>query len=301
MLPRRGREALVRVGLVLLGLVLAVLVLEATLQLAAAVVHLTTRATAGRWPASMRRVVCVGDSNVYGLFVGQDHAFPRVLESVWNASATHQPITVLNLGYPGTTTSALRNRLPGILAAEHPDVVLIMVGANDGWLLPEPTADGDVVDPWEWSRVVRLVRLLRRAARPPAIPPPNQHPTRAEHGVFGWTQLVRHNLEAMVTRVRAAGAHPVLLTYPSSLALYGDANVEIRAAARDSRVPLIDLAPIFAVRCPEGKCAELLPDQHPSIAGHVLAARTIAEQLELLALVHAAEPAASSSPPRAPP
>jgi hypothetical protein len=50
----------------------------------------------------------------------------------------------------------------------------------------------------------------------------------------------------------------------------------MRTAAREAGLRLLDVTPAFAARCPEWTCPELLADQHPSVSGHLLIARTMA-------------------------
>src|SRR5437870_1938288 len=131
------RAALGRLALVALGVLSALLVLEAALQLGA----VWTGRTAA-WPAvpawlGARRTVCLGDSNTYGLWVGRESAYPKLLEQRWNAAGSER-LQVANLGYPGNNSSRLRNRIREVLREYRPELVTIMIGANDLWTLPEP-------------------------------------------------------------------------------------------------------------------------------------------------------------------
>src|SRR5262245_47203277 len=110
----RLREAFGRLALVLLGLVLSVGLLEAGLQVGALYVAATHPQGDTRPVTGAVRVMCLGDSNTFGLYYGKERAYPATLEQFWNAAnPTH--IEVINLGFPGNNSSVLRNRLPEAL------------------------------------------------------------------------------------------------------------------------------------------------------------------------------------------
>ena len=197
--------------------------------------------------------------------------------------------------------------LPSLLRTMRPDVVLIMVGVNDFWTIPEPIRDigeratvGDFL--WRISRVYRLLILLQRSWHVPqlevprvpvdAIPMAGYEATARfgdetfrlgyqpmPTGVRGFQGPLRENLVALVASVRDSGVQPVLLTYPSGNPLYQFIDDVIREAAGESGATFVDLTPVFAARCPEWRCEELLPDQHPSAPGHELAAETLVNDL----------------------
>src|SRR2546422_967854 len=81
------------------------------------------------------------------------------------------PIEVMNLGFPGTNSSHIRNALPKLLSMFHPDVVTVMVGGNDWWTAPEPMADAPGTRArldtflWRVSRLYRLLYMLRRSSQ----------------------------------------------------------------------------------------------------------------------------------------
>jgi lysophospholipase L1-like esterase len=290
---RPRRELGVRAALLLAGLLAALLVLEAGLQLAS----MWTRSGAGRASVGLapgtRRILCVGDSNTWGLWVEPEDAYPQVLQRRWNARTDVAPIEVVNRGLPGTNSSRLQQELPGVLASLHPDVVLILVGANDAWTVPEDgLAAPGVVQRFLWrhSRLFRLVYLFAHSRRTPDATPaadgvdtggrlPGRAEIRRSEATPGWTARLDMDLAAITADVARTGARPILLTYPADRDLYGDANDVIRRAAAETGVPLIDLAASFRPRCATLPCAELLPDLHPSREGYALVADVLVERL----------------------
>jgi lysophospholipase L1-like esterase len=281
---RRWRDAAGTVALALAGLAAGLIALEICLQIGAWYVRGAREAPSPVRTDALRHVLCLGDSNTYGLYVGREHAYPAELSAALQALG-RPAVEVTNLAYPGTTSSALRNRLASALATYRPQLVTVMVGANDGWTVAEPIpgepGSTELYGLWRRSRVFRLLFMARQAfvplAPPPSADPPPLVP--APSGTRGWTHALRWNLAAIGRSVRAAGAEPVLVTYPSGSSLYGDANAVMRTAAREASLRLLDVTPAFAARCPEWTCPELLADQHPSVSGHLLLAQTMARLL----------------------
>jgi lysophospholipase L1-like esterase len=80
-------------------------------------------------PPGTLRVIGLGDSTSYGLFVGADAAFIEVLgEEI--AAATGKPVEALNLGCAGFASDRVLALLPTALAL-GPDLVVVYVGHNE--------------------------------------------------------------------------------------------------------------------------------------------------------------------------
>ena len=99
-----GRRLATRVALVFLGLAVGLLAAELALQIGSFFVGLRGPA---EWSAAGRplRLLFLGDSNTYGIYVDPSEAYPRVLEKEWNRQPAATPVEVLNLGFPGTNSS----------------------------------------------------------------------------------------------------------------------------------------------------------------------------------------------------
>jgi lysophospholipase L1-like esterase len=303
-----------RLALLLGGFLAAAVLLEAGLQTLAWMLWVSDhrpRARSG-WATDGHRVLCLGDSNTFGLAVSPEHSYPSQLEALWNERVREPRIEVMNLGYPGTNSSAIAAQLPGLLEAIDPDTILLMVGANDFWTLPfragqvpgqdrpgrRPGTPGTAMD----SRLLRLFALLR--GRLSRIPEEERLTARvmesqqgrllvarqgdvefelgseaAEKGSeVGNPQTLRLNLDAILATARGAGATPVLLTYPSSRTWYAIASERMRAAGRASGTRIVDLERVFAPVCPEGDCDLLIEDGHPTPKGYGLVADTIVKE-----------------------
>lgn len=297
-----------RVALAALGALLGLCVLEVALQIGALVLWATGRPAPSAWLTGRRRVLCLGDSNTYGLYLAdRADAYPQQLERLWNASAARTPIEVLNLGYPGTNSSKLIHDLPRLLETFRPDVVLMMVGSNDFWTAPVPAAEAPTVPRRvvqlieRYSRVYQLSHMLGRAFdhRQLAI----DYPVRVDGGASGTARYgdveiglgwrpgrtrgaetyveLEHNVQRLADIVQNYGAEPIFLTYASQAWNYGDASRAMRKAAAAGGLRLIDVAEPFAAQCPTEPCPEwLYKDHHPTARGYGIIAGELVRGLD---------------------
>lgn len=168
--PRsRPRRALRLVSALAATLVATVLGFELLLQAAALVVGAAGRDPITGWVTGNTRILALGDSNTYGLFLPPEQSWPAQFEALWNAEIPAPKVEVVNLGYPGTNSSVLLKNLPGFLDTFRPDVVLVMVGVNDFWT--DTVSRDDVAETlldraagWlrQHSRVYKLAYMVGR-------------------------------------------------------------------------------------------------------------------------------------------
>lgn len=261
-------EPMRRCGLALGGLVLGLLVLEAVLQVAAWAVRVAPSLSG---PPAGRRVLAVGDSNVFGLYVARSAAWPVQL-------STRLGVEVVNAGVPGIDTARLRDLLPSLLAAYQPTDVIVLVGANDLW------ATGGQ-HWWRHSRVARLLALLAEAVtvdRPEDVDPERPRVLALGGDLVDVTARIRpatepppatrENLAAMLRLVRASGAQPWVLTYgsPTEPVYLGLSGI-LRAVAAAEGVPVIDGT------VPAGMTFR---DGHPTAEGYAVVAEKVAAALQ---------------------
>lgn len=299
------RRLLVPLILIVSGTVAACLALEIALQAAAAAVRITHPSDTRTWAQGRRRVLCLGDSSTYGLYMtDRADAYPQQLEKLWNASGKQPPIDVLNAGYPGMNSSRLRQNFRPMMEEIRPDVTIVMIGANDYWTMRVPV---DSVRSWltivwdfvrQHSRLYRAVFLTvrsvdRRQLEMPAQGEISADPERTvRYGdtkfSFGYERAQRQkdhdeqlvaNLTAIAEEARRFNTHLILLTHPSGEANYGDGGRLTRIAAELAAVPLVDMQAVFAPLCPKEPCPELFfADHHPTARGYRLMAETLLEQ-----------------------
>ncbi|MBK8979685.1 MAG: SGNH/GDSL hydrolase family protein [Planctomycetes bacterium] len=133
-------------------------VLEAALQVLAYVQW--SREREATRPAG-RVVLCVGDSLTYGLgATSRDRAWPACLGRL--LSDRGGDTSVVGGAWPGQNSADVLRRLPDQLASLRPDVLCVLVGWNDGWSRPLPSAPpalGGDAFPLRW-RTRRLLALL---------------------------------------------------------------------------------------------------------------------------------------------
>jgi len=321
-----------RAALVVASLLVALVLVEGILQLGGLFVRVASPPSPDDFAGGGRRIVCVGDSYTYGLYLERGEAYPQRLAERWNAPVGSAPIEVLNLGYPGSNSSVVVREFPRILARLSPDVVILLVGLNDYWtvevsgLAPESFAERAAAWIREHVRLHRVYSLLRQRLRSAgaelASSPGDPTPERLvgtvrvgshefslgfegrKRGEHADTARLEENLEWLAGAARAAGAAPVLMTYPFPAARYtrdsyemaAGADQAIREAAEGSGVPLVDLKAVFEERCALEACDLLLfADGHPTARGADLVARTLVEQISsLLRASDTIEPAGDS-------
>lgn len=315
---RLGR-AVQRFSLLAFGFALSLIVLELVMQLGAVGVRLAGRKARGEWLTGESRVLSLGDSFTYGLFVERSEAYPAVFESLWNRSSAAHRVEVMNLGFPGANSFQTRNEFPRLMRTFAPDVVTIMVGANDYWTVRpaprDPSAWDRVADTlFKHSRVVRLAFMLRRAVEKTRLEvvsdvdglAPQSQPQPVESGRGGgvarfgdqtfdlsWRRAERGakkgptsfeadleaNLVHMASEAKARGAEVVFLSYPTGVAIYARASAALRRAAAATGATFVDVTPLFAPLCPHWSCPVLFPDQHPTAEGHRMVAQALFDQL----------------------
>src|SRR5512140_1625308 len=141
-------------GLVGLGLVLALVLLE---------IGLRTGGTLFLWLQERRNqaslgehrrlvVLCLGESTTA---LGGKDSYPSQLERTLNLLTGRPIASVVNRGVPATTTPAILATVPALLAEYHPDVVVAMMGINDG--SPETAPDDEPSRLGRWLGSLRVV------------------------------------------------------------------------------------------------------------------------------------------------
>lgn len=144
------------------------LVLELSLQALAWLVAPGDREQLSRWNTGDVRVLCLSDSNTYGIWVQKSEAWPSVLQERWNATPRGRKVEVINVGFPGTTSSRVLKNLRALLDTFRPDVVFLMIGVNDWWSPPVAgTGPDDArlrLKSWlyEHVRLFRIFYMLQR-------------------------------------------------------------------------------------------------------------------------------------------
>jgi lysophospholipase L1-like esterase len=309
----------------LLGVLLLLVVLELALQAAAPLVQ---RAMLRRPPTpspdAPLTILCVGDSNTYGLHVPQ-WSYPAQLAARLQPRF-RGPVEVVNRGVPGQSAAQVAAALPADLRAVRPDLVLVLAGLNDAWNTP---ADG--AGALAFAGRLRLVRLLRVLLSGVTSPGTFEVRSDASGALLvdrgdggrrinvtegGGTPAadialqaavregLRHGLEAC----RDFGAEPVLMTYAENGGTHSNVSAVARELAAAEGVLLIDHERVFgAAFAREGHEALMFNEHHPNARGYALMARTVDEALQAAGRVppagaqHAGTEPAGAAPAAPPP
>lgn len=234
-------------------------------------------------PAAFK-VLVLGDSQTFGLFVGSNDIWTNVAEKILNADAARK-VQLLNNGIPGSTVSDHLAYLNEKGRRLSPDMVLLVVNSNDvGDLRRDETSIGSLRSTWmetrdnvrfqafRWfmrhgSALYVLARkakegfLVRRhqseaerlgiGARPDAAVTPGTVPGGPKVEAKHFTRYESLLVQA-IERAKALGAQPVLCY----LGTPWDSDTEaltaiLRRQAEKQSVPLIDVTPAFKGVRPE--------------------------------------------------
>ena len=123
-------------------------------------------APAGEHAGAAPKVAFLGDSISAGLHLAADEAFPAVLAERMRARGV--AFTPINAGVSGDTTAGGLRRVDWILG-QHPDVVVIELGANDGLRgIPIPTIERNLRSLIEKVRAAGATPLLLGVRLPPS-------------------------------------------------------------------------------------------------------------------------------------
>ncbi|HVN39534.1 MAG TPA: GDSL-type esterase/lipase family protein [Myxococcota bacterium] len=191
-------------------------------------------------PHGVQRIVGLGDSTAYGLFVGADAAFLSVLGREITAS-TGKPVEAVNLACAGFASDRVLALLPTALSL-GPDLVVVYVGHNEmlggsegpadglrpalrarAWLLERSALFAWLDHAWiatlrgaETERVREEVAALEAGEIPTFVPeavPESRRVAPSSEFRARAAARYRENLEAIVAATRAAGV-PLLLVLP---------------------------------------------------------------------------------------
>ncbi len=302
----RGSGLTGRVALIAGGLLLGLLFLEAAFQVGAFVVRATGRELPAAWVTGRFRVLCIGDSNTYGLWLDRSDAYPQQLESLWTEEVVQPKAEVINIGIPGMNSSRVVRDFPRFVDAFDPDLVIVMVGVNDFWTLPFDIGGAEVVGRnviQRRSLVYKLYYLIARSfdareievvmdASPVDGMRGADHVVRygdeefdmgfvrAKEGLWGDAQGLERNLTILAEQAESFGVPLTFMTYPGRWSFYHSTNPVIVRVGEETDTPVIDLTAVFRPLCPKQDCPRyLFPDQHPNVIGYRIVAETIVERL----------------------
>jgi lysophospholipase L1-like esterase len=299
----------------------SILLLEATLQVGSFInQHILGRKHQTQWLTSHLRIVTMGDSNTYGLYLKPEDSYPKQLEKLWNATHKDQPIEVINLGYPGSNSSRIVANIEAAINNLHPDLVLIMIGTNDSWTQPISYAESSLISNkknlLDWakshSKIYRMYCLVARKKinegelhvvttsdpkqaesakeKPATIDYQNLHldfsmTMRKPEDNFNSDETLLSNIAKLIRYAKASQQRIIFLTYAGNKSYYMQANKIINEAMhRNQYTDFIDITEEFrALQPPKGEGNEyFFADLHATAKGNTLVAEKTMAGIEQL-------------------
>jgi len=82
--------------------------------------------------SNVYRILCLGDSFTFGVGAGKGQDYPSQLENMLNKSKSGKIFEVINRGIGGQNSSELLYYLARDLEKYNPELVIVMIGMNDG-------------------------------------------------------------------------------------------------------------------------------------------------------------------------
>ncbi|PTY00011.1 hypothetical protein DB346_19590 [Verrucomicrobia bacterium LW23] len=235
-------------------------------------------------PASPLTLVCLGDSltgpsPVGSFYLDKYLKWSDLLQFGLDAAEGAAPgagrVRVINRGLAGETTAGVRADLQARVLDLAPDIVVILLGANN-------------------FSPARVTAFASRCGAGAEAEEAAARGVREASEMRGVRDELRADLTDITRRLRAAGARVLLLCYPRPLAddmsrVWTHANAgnpDIAQVAQAEGLPLLPLAPAFAAAAarglPVGALASPIDGIHLNPAGELEVARAVLARLREL-------------------
>ncbi len=122
-----------RIATVAVGIFLCLIVLEVSLRAVGFVYSRLSESDKGKGGSDRTTVLCVGDSVTFGIGATKEFSYPAQLQNLLDQSTTgsNEKYNVINRGWPGQNTARLLTRLEKYLQEFKPDIVTILIGAQN--------------------------------------------------------------------------------------------------------------------------------------------------------------------------
>ena len=269
--------------------------------------------------AGSRTVLCLGDSNTFGIHLRSDAAYPGRLQQFLDRREDND-WRVVNGGFPGMNTPRIRASLGENLERYEPEVVVLLAGVNNLWSSAmthlwetpdsEPEADGGE-RVLQTSRALSALRLIwsgtfgtrsepqlgvpqdpkaQRLAADVAdrgsvvdlagVGPAEADPSYTPNNKE-YLQGIRIDVARMQTLCDAAGAQLVLCRYPVIRPALEKANNALSVCAQELGLPLVELDALIRPSFEAlGEGRLTFDDGHANALGNYEVARIVLEQLQ---------------------
>jgi lysophospholipase L1-like esterase len=128
------------------------------------------------------------------LYADEPGSYPRRLNAMLDAYNRPAPFSVVNRGVPGESAHQGSGRLPGVLASDRPQVLLLLEGINDmsGGVSPTRTASSVnyMVDVARLYNVTVLVATMPQTY--PSVDPQGRARDNAASSIVPFNNEIRH-------------------------------------------------------------------------------------------------------------
>lgn len=262
-----------------------------------------------------RRIVCVGDSNTFGVHLDASASYPGRLQAYLDRAAG-QPWRVVNLGYPGQNTAQVRGRLSENLEAYRPEIVCLWAGVNNSWspamrhLWDSPDGESSPATLESVVQQVRIFKLARMLLAPERdTRRPRKRTARAGQGdvpgldgaqrgeglgevesvlpgtksEFSAEEVRRHtemDLVRILALCREHDARLVIADYPVDGSAFDTVNPVLERFAREHGIPLVPLHErVLPLVSELGGRRMMFSDGHATSLGNFEVARCFLETL----------------------
>lgn len=240
------------------------------------------------------RIMALGCSTTLGWGVNDDQSYPARLEALGHAEGLS--LEVVNGGQPGYTTFQGLWLWDTVLSSYNPDIVLIGYVVQDARRSAYTDRSQAVLSQdhrflkdhllWQ-SRVYLGLRALLGAVQVRAKERPTGSAPDDTSGVYRVPPAeYRDNLRALIARIRAIGARPVLLGYPLEVEGYTTTHRAVLAElSRSEDLPYLDLQPMMTAAAAERTLYFPQDRGHANAEGNDLIASTTLGWLERAGLL----------------
>ncbi|MBK9383918.1 MAG: SGNH/GDSL hydrolase family protein [Planctomycetes bacterium] len=300
-----------QLALALLSALCTVALVEGSLRIVAAL--RTGRAPLDLGPklradgTQVRRVLCLGDSNTYGLYERTEDAWPAKVEALLNEAApVRTAFELVNEGFPGQNSSDLRTRCAAAIDRCDPDLLVIWVGKNNTWSTRnmEPYLEGESAAAGppilRDLLIYRLFRTLegrhvsersidlRDLSRGGGVSSRDAFEISMQYGEGGADVTMGLALRALagdlaeISRLaERKGIAMLVLSYPIDLDRLRALNTELSKLASDARWGFLDLRGWIAAALRRARYEELFHhDFHLRALGYATLARFLAPAID---------------------
>ncbi len=120
-----------RIGAIFLGLLICLLVLEVSLRVVGVYYANKSESDTDETTDAKTGILSIGDSVTFGIGASFDKSYPAQLEEMLNSLEDGGKYNVINRGRPAQNSAQLLSRLEQQLEAFRPDIVTILIGAQN--------------------------------------------------------------------------------------------------------------------------------------------------------------------------